>query len=238
MTSQKDFKRLVRARMQKTGEAYTAARAQIVKQQRSTSANPAAAPPSRVAKASDYAALAGMSDAAVKSKTGCPWQRWVKTLDHHKADQMSHREIVTLVSGTYDVGPWWAQTVAVGYERIKGLRARGQQRDGKYEVTKSRTFNVPIAALFSAWSDAKRRRAWLTGADTRVRTSTSPKSIRLDWNDGDDRRIVAVGFTAKGAAKSAVALSQSGFTDRDAAARRRQYWSEQLDALAAVLAEA
>ncbi len=32
MPSQKDFKRLVRARMRKTGEAYTAARAQAARQ--------------------------------------------------------------------------------------------------------------------------------------------------------------------------------------------------------------
>ena len=30
MTTQKDFKRVVRARMQKTGESYTAARAHVV----------------------------------------------------------------------------------------------------------------------------------------------------------------------------------------------------------------
>ena len=37
MPRQKDLKRLVRARMKKTGEAYTAARAQIIKKPR---ANP------------------------------------------------------------------------------------------------------------------------------------------------------------------------------------------------------
>ena len=36
MTQNKDLKRLVRARMKKTGEAYTAARAQIMKKGRPT----------------------------------------------------------------------------------------------------------------------------------------------------------------------------------------------------------
>jgi hypothetical protein len=37
MPRQKDLKRLVRARMRKTGEAYTAARAQILKKQHAKS---------------------------------------------------------------------------------------------------------------------------------------------------------------------------------------------------------
>ena len=72
---------------------------------------------------------------AIKAKTGCTWERWVGALDYHGAEQMSHREIAALVSTKFKVGSWWTQTVTVGYERIKGLRARGQRRDGSYEAT-------------------------------------------------------------------------------------------------------
>jgi hypothetical protein len=132
-----------RARAQwKTGEAYTAARAKLLaKPSRSRTAMKTAL---SAAPAVDYAKLAGMSDAVVKEKTGCQWDRWVKSLDHHGAAELPHREIVDLVQKKYKVGDWWSQMVTVGYERIKGLRARGQRRDGSYEATKSRTFNVPI----------------------------------------------------------------------------------------------
>src|SRR5262249_630364 len=140
------------------------------------------------------------------------------------------------VAEKYEVDSWWAQTVTVGYERIKGLRARGQRRDGRYDATKSRTFKVAVETLFAAWADARIRRRWLTGAETKVRKSAADKSIRLDWTDGNDRSIVAVGFTAKGATKSAVALSQNGFGDRESAARRKQYWTDRPDALEEVLA--
>jgi len=33
--------------------------------------------------------------------------------------------------------------VAVGYERIRGLRDRGQRLDGWYEMNKNRTFGAP-----------------------------------------------------------------------------------------------
>jgi hypothetical protein len=232
MPLNKDLKRLVRARMTKTGEAYTAARAHIIKKPKSATVSKAA--PAIVAKAVDYAALAGTSDATIKAKTGCTWERWVHALDHHGADQMTHREIATLVNTKYKIPGWWAQSVTVGYERIKGLRARGQRRDGSYEATKSRTFNVPVAVLFDAWADARTRRRWLDGAKVSVRTATSPKSMRLDWND---RSIIAVGFAAKGKAKSSVAVQHEKLPDRDTAERLKQYWSDRLDALGEVLSD-
>src|SRR5690349_10074686 len=112
MPTNKDFKRLVRARMQKTGEAYTTARAQLLAKKR-----PAALP------RRDYAALSGMSDTALKAKTGCTWERWVKALDRVEAHTWPHRKIAEYVNAKYKVPDWWAQMVTVGYERIKGLRA-------------------------------------------------------------------------------------------------------------------
>ena len=238
MPRHKDLKRLVRARMTKTGEAYTAARAQIIKKPRPGRVSQAAAVSSPAAapkpKPNEFAALAGIRDAALKEKTGCTWERWVHALDALGAERMSHGEIAALVNQKYKIDGWWSQTVTVGYERIKGLRARGQQRNGTYETTKSRTFNVPVTALFDAWADGSLRRRWLNGATVKVRTATSPKSMRLDWTDGG---IVAVGFTAKGKTKSAVAVAHTKLPDRATADRLKSYWSERLDALGAVLAE-
>ena len=232
MTRQKDFKRLVRARMRKTGEAYTAARAQLLaKPARSRTTKKATA----TAPAVDYAVLAGMSDEAVKAKTGCTWERWVHALDHHGAETMTHSEIAALVSKTYKVGSWWTQTVTVGYERIKGLRARGQRRDGTYEATKSRTFGVPVATLHRAFADSATRSKWLDESGVKVRTSIPPKSIRLGFVDGS---IVAVGFTPKGDAKSMAALSHAKLPSKEAAEQVRKYWSDRFATLAGVLAKA
>jgi hypothetical protein len=230
MPRQRDFKRLVRARMQKTGEAYTSARARLLAKPRpATRSRPTQAPPPP-----DYAQLAGMSDAVIKEKTGCTWARWVKALDRHGAERMSHREIARLVSTTSKIGGWWSQAVTVGYERIKGLRARGQRRDGSYEASKSRTFGVPVSTLFTAWADAGVRRRWLDADGVRVRTATGPKSMRLGWTDGT---IVTIWFTPKGETKSSVAVQHTQLADAASAARLTRYWSERLDALGEVLAE-
>ena len=235
MPRQKDLKRLVRARMEKTGEAYTAARAQVLRKPRTAKRTGSAAAADAPASATvthpepkDYAAIAGMSDAAIKEKTGCDWALWVHALDTARAYELSHREIAKLVKEKWDTPSWWTQMVAVGYERIKGLRERGQQRSGEFTMNRSRTFGVDVETLYDAWADGRRRRRWMGETGVKVRTATAPKSMRLQLPDG---AIVAVGFWPKGSGKSSVAIEQARLPDRDTAERLRQLWSERLDAL-------
>ncbi len=221
MPTNKDFKRLVRARMQKTGEAYTAARAQLLMKQPASTSGPA---PTAV----DYAKLAGMGDAAVKAKTGCGWERWVKALDRVAAHTWPHRRIAEYVHQKYRVPGWWAQTVTVGYERIKGLRAIGQRRDGRFEATKSKVFSVPLGRLYRAFTDARTRAKWLPGVALTIRTRTREKYLRISW---PDQTSVQLGFSGKGVAKSQVQIQHEKLPDRAAATRLKRYWAERLTAL-------
>lgn len=224
MTTDKDFKRLVRARMQKTGESYTAARSHFAARKPASTKPP---PP-----ATDYARLAGRSDEIMKARTGCTWDRWVKALDHVRAYEWSHRDIARHVKEKYKVADWWVQSVTVGYERIKGLRAIGQRRSGAWEASKSRTFAAPVDEIFRSFHDPRRRSRWMTGAKPTVRSATPGKSMRMAWPDGT---TVIVGFTAKGAAKSQVAIQHEKLPDQATAARMKAYWAERLGALAEVL---
>jgi uncharacterized protein YndB with AHSA1/START domain len=223
VTSQKDFKRVVRARMQKTGESYTAARASLLRKPvRSTSATPTRP---------DYAKLAGMSDAAIKANTGCEWETWVKALDYKKAWTWPHRDIAKYVKDTFKTRDWWTQTVATGYERIKGLREIGQRRGGTFEASRSKTLPVPVGRLYRAFADARMRRRWLAGVKLKIRTATPDKSVRITWDDGTP---VDIWLTAKGDSKAAVAVSHRKLASRDDANRRKEYWGERLDALAKI----
>jgi hypothetical protein len=231
MPTQKDFKRLVRARMRKTGEAYTAARAQIINRQPKVVALAPVAIPAPVKV--DYAAMAGMSDEKIRENTGCTWERWVYALDRKKAYELSHRELAQLIKEKYKTADWWTQTVAVGYERIKGLRARGQRRDGSYSASKSRTFNVPVEMLFKAWADTRTRNKWLGDKNVHIRRATAPKSIRLE----QDGSIIAVMFTKRGPARSTVAIDEGKLPSKEAAEAVKQYWSDRFDDLQVVLSD-
>lgn len=223
MPKQKDLKRLVRTRMQKTGESYTAARAQLTRRKSSAQPDPAA----------DYAALAGMSDDAVHAKTGRTWTQWVKTLDAIDAHTLSHREIAAHVHDEFGLTGWWSQSVTVGYERIRGRRAIGQRSSGDYGAYKSRTFPVPVEKLHRAFADARTRAKWFGGVSVRVRKSTPPKSLRMTWPDGTS---VETWFTDKGG-KSQVAVEHCKLKSQDEAARLKVWWAERLDELGRLLAK-
>lgn len=224
MPRDKDRKRIIRNRMKKTGESYSTARAHVISKSKARQ--------SGSAPAVDHASLAGMSDDRIAARTGRTWRAWVRALDADAAAAMPHRDIAALVRTKHHIGDWWAQTVTVGYERIKGLRERGQRRGGAYEAGKSRTFNVPVTALFDAWANAARRRRWLDGVAPRVRTATASKSMRLQWPDGT---LVVVGFLVKGHAKSTVAVTHTKLRDRAASDKAKAYWADRLDALGSVL---
>jgi uncharacterized protein YndB with AHSA1/START domain len=221
MPQNKDLKRLVRSRMKKTGESYTAARAHLTRRNPRTRTTTTA-----VASPPDYAALAGMSDDAVKAATGCAWDKWVRVLDRAGAMDMTHAQIAALVHTRWNVPGWWSQTVTVGYERIKGLRAIGQRRSGAWEASKSRTFPVPVDELFEAWADAKTRARWLPEKIT-VRRITPNRSMRITW---PDRTSLELWFQAKGG-RSTVGVQHTKLTSKSDVEERKKYWTGRLAAL-------
>jgi hypothetical protein len=227
MPTGKDLKRLVRARMKKTGESYTAARVQLLNK-RTTRAVRLKAETTGVgfSRTADYAELAGMSDASVKKATGCTWERWVRSLDKWGAATKSHREIAAMVS-KFGAPDWWTQMVTVGYERIKGLRDKGQRRDGGYEASKSRTFDVAVSRVYDAFRNDRTRTRWLDKQVT-VKSATAPKRMRLAWPDGTS---AVVGFVAKGPAKSLVAIQHEKLPDRAAIEAMKKEWGDAFERL-------
>jgi hypothetical protein len=186
MTTQRSFKRLVRTRMEKTGESYTAARAMLLA---ADEAEPAAPP------------VLMTSDENIRSRTGRGWEEWFDLLDEWGAAERSHRETARHVAELQGIDPlaWNAQAVVSSYERTRGLRAAGEHADG-FAITASKTAAVPVDRLYDAFVDASLRGRWLPDADLRERTATRPRSARFDWGDGGSR--VHVTFTAKTEEKS------------------------------------
>jgi hypothetical protein len=222
MPTHKDFKRLVRSRMRKTGEAYTTARAHLLNHRPQRVLSDAAPRP---APAPSYELLAGIKDATIKARTGCDWERWVWALDQAGAQEWSHRGIADHVRRHYKTPMWWTQAVTVGYERIKGLRAVGQRRNGQYEAGKSKTLAAPAARVYRAFRDARTRRRWLGDVSLTVRTAIPNKSMRITWPDGTN---VEWYFVPRGDAKCQVAVQHGKLPDREAADRMKSWWGERL----------
>ena len=219
MTRQKTFKRKVRARMQKTGESYMAARRRLI----ATGERPEA-------EAAEFEPP--MSDDAIRERTGRGWDEWLALLDASEASSRPHPEIARWLREEHGVGGWSAQSITVGYERARGRRAPGQRPDG-WSVTASKTVAVPVERLYAAFGDDGLRERWLPGAELHVRTASPPKSARYDWEDGSTR--VIVGFYAKGDDKSQVALEHARLPDADTAEEMKSWWRERVGALKEML---
>lgn len=228
MPKQKDLKRIVRSRMQKTGESYTAARANVVKR---TDVKHTDVQPQPKPEPLDLT-LAGMSNERVLQATGRGWADWVTLLDSVGGRTTPHAELAKHVSslGTPD---WWSQMVVVGYERIHGLRQHGQRMDQTWEVSRSRTFNIPLETLFEAVANAKQRAKWFEGLTITRAASTLNKSVRLKFEDGTG---VDIRFTAKDSGKTILGLGHTKLPSKDVADRMKAFWSERLDRLKAFVA--
>jgi hypothetical protein len=215
MTRQRSFKRLVRSRMEKTGESYTAARAVLLAGEEPKGAEQ---PPLLT------------SDERIRQRTGRGWEEWFDLLDDWGAAERPHREIARWVADQLGIGPlvWDAQAITSSYERARGLREVGETEQG-FAVSATRTVAVPVERLFDAVVDESQRQSWLPDGELSERTATRPRSARFDWGDGTSRVIVA--FDAKDEEKSTMALQHVRLADGEEAERMKAYWRERVTAL-------
>ena len=211
MTAHRSFKRLVRSRMEKTGESYTAARAQLLA-------------------ADEPTAWLATSDETIRARTGRGWEDWFDRLDEWGAAERTHRETARWLAEQQGEHPlaWNVQAVVKSYERTRVGRAVGEHEDG-FTVTASKTVAVPVERLYAAFVDPGLRERWLPDGDLRERTTIEPRSARFDWGDGASR--VHVAFASKGDAKSTAALSHERLPDGAEAERMKAFWRERVAGL-------
>jgi hypothetical protein len=90
VTVKKSLKRRVRARMSKTGERYAAARRPLIAKPTPSPETAAPSPAPDPASAPTFAAPLGMSDDAVRRRTGKTWDEWFSILDSWGAADRTH----------------------------------------------------------------------------------------------------------------------------------------------------
>lgn len=169
-----------------------------------------------------------LSDEAVRKATGRDWDEWTSTLDDWGARDRSHTEIARHVVDDHNIDGWWAQSVTVGYERIRGMRKPHQRPDG-FSMSASKTVAVPVATLFELFVDDGKRAEWLGEGALRLRTAVQGKSARFDILDGSG--ILGVYFVAKGD-KAAAQLQLEKISTEEALTQLKATWKARLSDLA------
>ena len=217
MTTDKARKRAVRSRMQKTGERYSAARRHVVR-------DDVAPLPPRVTEP-------GVSEASIRKGTGKGWDEWFRVLDAWGGTEHTHTEIARYVSSELGLDGWWSQSVTVGYERARGMRAVNQ-RPGWFEVSVSKTLDLSPMEAWRAFVEPKRRASWLDlGLRMRTGTKTIGRGARFDVPSEGTR--VNVAFVPKGDDRCVVTVTHVKLDGPDAVAAHRVAWRERLARLAA-----
>ena len=142
MVTQKARKRATRERMTKTGERYAAARRHTA-----TKLPPRVEDP-------------GMTDDAIRKGSGKTWDEWFRIMDAWGATERSHRDIARWLHDEQGVPGWWSQTVTVGYERARGMRARHETTSG-FQVSVQKTIAASADRIERAFTQTRQRNRWL-----------------------------------------------------------------------------
>jgi uncharacterized protein YndB with AHSA1/START domain len=141
-----------------------------------------------------------MADADVKSATGKAWTDWYRLIDAAGGPAAGRRAITEQLMKEYGLEAWWAQTIAVEYERAKGVHERDGRPKG-YAICVTKTIASTPERVFDAFGDANDLKTWFgtaktdfkeggtfSSADGNHGTYTKvarPKTLRFVWEDGD-----------------------------------------------------
>ncbi|MGH8926680.1 MAG: hypothetical protein ACRDWA_18955 [Acidimicrobiia bacterium] len=216
MTKQESFKERVRSRMEKTGERYNAARRVLIEQAEG-----------RKSSGRKWIAEPEMSEEKIRAKTGRGWDEWTDLLDSWSAVTKGHTAIATHVREGYGVDGWWAQSVTVGYERIKGLRLRYQGPDGTFTANKSKTVKVDPKALRRMLLNDEDRNDLFPGFETELRSRPNAKALRVGVGPGV--AMFSIDPLEDGRAK--VTVSHEKLESTEDVELWKKYWSEWLTAI-------
>lgn len=170
-----------------------------------------------------------ISDSALKEKTGKTTAQWFKLLDGINATQKTHTEIAAYLCQKFgEDKAWYFQMITNGYEVARGLRQKHEKSDG-YEISISKVIPASISAVYTAWTDSKKRAQWLNDSNIEISTTTKNKSLRALWVDSKTR--LSVEFYEKDANKCQVVVQHQKLASAAKAQAMKDYWKEQLEQL-------
>ena len=175
---------------------------------------------------------ATIGEEKVKAATGRGWMGWFIILNRMEATSLPHKEVAKRLKEKHGAPDWWAQMIAVEYERARGGRKKNERAGGTYAVNVTKVMPVALSKLFAAATNEKTRKDWFPPGAFEETSKTKDKYWRGKWKkDGK----LEFGFTAKGDGKSQIALEIGKLASPDAVEKERAAWKKAMEKLAALL---
>ncbi len=194
-----------------------------------------------------------IGEESVRAKTGRGWEAWFSLLDAWGAMEKGHAPTAKHLEETYFLSGWWAQTVTVEYERVRGLREVGQ-RGEEFVAAVQRTIRASPEAAYAALTEPDHLSRWIThNARTDLRLGgryenqdgdrgeflrlDPPGRIKYTWENPDHApgSIVEIWITCKDEARSLIRLEHSRLKNRAEFEDLKKGWGWALDSLRSYL---
>ncbi len=166
-----------------------------------------------------------ISDDAVLKATGRSWREWLDLLGGADMAQSSHEEIAVFLR---EVPSWWQQSIATAFERSIGRASENEAGDG-FQVSVSRTLDLPAETVFQAWIDGELRAKWLRHGDFEPSTVRAPDTIRGKWTPDGSRIDVTVSDAGEG--RCELTVGHRKLAGDAAVERMREFWKRSFDRL-------
>lgn len=189
-----------------------------------------------------------VTDTAASAATGKSLAQWFAEFDAHKGQALGRAALGKHLQGL-GVDPWWCVTLAVEYEKHRGLR----KKDGLYEgytICSTKAIGAPVTQVFDAWTRAITLSDWF-GPDMTTDAAEGGGYANADGDRGRFLRIrphrdlrlsfehpaltaptvVDVQLEDKGTGKTGLVVAHSRIQTRAGADGLRTAWGAALDRL-------
>ena len=174
-------------------------------------------------KAEKWVSAPDAPDEKVRAATGKGWDEWRAIIDAWNGREKGHTAIAAWLVDEHGVDGWWAQSVTVGYERITGMRLKGQMPDGTFTVGTTRTAAVDAAQLREELLDDERRAKLFPGLDTELRSKPTSKNVRLRMGDAGSAEL---SFTPKADGRTTIVVQHGKLPSPEAMEAWKSFWAE------------
>src|SRR6201996_7864865 len=173
-----------------------------------------------------------ISEDKVKAATGRGWMGWFVILNNMKATELPHKEVAKRLKEKHGAPSWWAQMIAVEFERARGGRKKNERAGGTYAVNVTKVMPVALSKLFAKATAEKTRKDWFPPGAFEETSKTKDKYWRGKWKDG---RKLEFGFYTKGDGKSSIALEIRNLPDEADVEKQRAAWKKAMEKLLTLL---
>ena len=160
-----------------------------------------------------------------EAATGRTWEGWVAFLDGIDARKLSHTEIARRIFDTGLASGWWSQSITVAYEQHIGRRAPGQDCDGVFAVSATRTCAGTLDGVLARWVQFLKDREEFGGIAISRGPDTSGTERWRYWRCGlEDGSRVNVTIGEKAPGKVLLAVQHERLETADHVEHWRDFW--------------